>query len=77
MWGFVPFGLVIPWDITRTLCLHWGVVFVTSHNKGESSWYYISIDSSQPRRRILKPRGPLGLEVNNINIYMIGSGRYK
>ena len=52
----------------------WYLLHLTS-NKGESSWYYISIGLSQPRRRILKSRGPLGLEVNNI--YMIGSGRYK
>ena len=23
-WGSVPFGLAIPWDTTRTLCLHGG-----------------------------------------------------
>ena len=24
MWGSVPFGPAIPWDTTRTLCLHGG-----------------------------------------------------
>ena len=76
MWGFVPFCLVIPWDKTRTLCLHvgWCLSHLTS-DKGESSRYYKSMGSSQPRRHVLKPRGPLGVKVNNS--YMVGSGRYK
>ena len=41
---------------------------------GETSWHYISMGSFQPSRRVLKPRGPLRLEADNI--YMVGPDHY-
>ena len=57
MWGSVPFGPVIPWDTTRTLCLHGGGGCLShpTSDRRETSWHYISMDSSQPSRRVLKP----------------------
>ena len=40
---------------------------------GETSWHYISMGSSKPCRRVLKPRGPPGLKADNI--YMVGPSR--
>ena len=41
----------------------------------ETSWYYISMGSSQPRKWVLKSQRPLGPEA--YNIYMVELGRYK
>ena len=37
MWGSVPFGPSIPWDTTRTLCLHGGCLSHLTSDRGETS----------------------------------------
>ena len=59
IWGSVPFGPTMPWDIMRTLYLHGGggggCLSHPTSDKGETSRHYISIGFSQPSRHVLKP----------------------
>ena len=45
---------IIPWDITRMLCLYGGCLSRSILDMREISWYYINIGSSQLSKRVLK-----------------------
>ena len=42
MKGICLFGLVIPWNTMRTLCLYGGDCDILHWIRGESSWGYIN-----------------------------------
>ena len=71
--GVCLFGPAIPWDTTRTLCLHGGV-FVMSHI-GQGRKFlalYMQRLLLTKQTRFKAVRAPLGPKANNI--YMVGCG---